>query len=163
MSVNTSWANPPGLAILQDRLQQTQLTINGTVRVANTLITQFLQTPSSETNWNNMNTGIIQFMSAYSPLLNGLRVLISLSDGTVAYATSRGALNTFADYQSKSINENHNTRVAVMTALLGNSGTGFETKQSTSTGYPSAYSVLRMGMASSVSLGCVVVSAYTVV
>ena len=155
-------ANSAGLTQLQTTLQSTQITISGVVRVANTIITDFLNNPSSETAWNNMNTVIQSFMTTYSPLLAGLRVLVTLSDGRVAYDTSKGANNTFANYQANTINENHNTRVAIMVALLGNSGVGNETKFSTSTGIKEAYNAIRMGLSTPEPLGCTRVSAAAV-
>ena len=152
------YASIPGLADLQNRLQGSQVVIDGAPRVVSTLTTQFLESPDVSGNWTNMVTGITAFITTYSTLLAGLRVLVTLSDGHVAYDSSKGVNNTFANFQSNTINENHNTRVAILTALLGNSNLGFETKFSTSTGISQAYCAARMGLATSNALGCLRVS-----
>jgi hypothetical protein len=154
-----SYANNPGLTELQGILLSTRVTISGVLRATNTLVTQFLQTPNSETAWNNMNTAIQSFLTTYSPLLAGLRVLVTLSDGHVAYDSFKGVNNTFANFQTNTIDENHNTRVAIMVALLGTNGFGTEIKNSTTTGTKQAYAASRMGLSTSEPLGCVRVSA----
>lgn len=150
-----AYTNPHALSTLHAELRSVIIDVNGTSRVADTLITQFLTTPNQESAWNNMNTVIQAFLSntRYAGL-SGLRVLITLSDGVVAYDSSKGANNTYANYRSNTINENHNSRVAIMTALLGNSGNGYETKYSTSTGVLQAYNAIRIGYSTSESLGC---------
>jgi hypothetical protein len=62
------------------------------------------------------------------------RVVITLPDGTVVVDTSKGANNTFANFQAKTINENHNSRVAILDAQLFECGIGVETKRSSTTG-----------------------------
>ena len=157
-----SYASISGLADLQNRLQSTQVTISGVQRIGSSLITQFLSNPSNESDWNNMNTVIQQFLTTFSSQITGLRVLITLTDGRVAYDSSKGANNTFARYQAGTINENHNTRVAIMVALLGTSGVGNETKFSTSTGLDEAYNAQRMGLSTPNALGVTRVSAESV-
>jgi len=67
------------------------------------------------------------------------RVLYCEPDGTVIFDSSKGSNNTFANFDSKSINENHNTRVAIMSAQSFVSGYGAEVKSSTSTGRVEVY------------------------
>jgi hypothetical protein len=50
-------------------------------------------------------------------LLAGSRIVITLPDGTVVVDTSKNN-NTYANFQAKAINENHNTRVAILDAQL---------------------------------------------
>jgi len=64
-----------------------------------------------------------QFAVIYGPTA---RVLYMEPDGTVILDTSKGALNTFANYKAKIINENHNTRVSIISAQLFTSGVGAE-------------------------------------
>jgi hypothetical protein len=149
-----AYSNIPTLSDLQARLQVTQVSINNVQKSGSSLISTFLSTPNSEAAWNNMNTVIQTFLARDSSLYPSLRVLITISDGRVAYDSSKGANNTFARYQSGLINENHNTRVAIMVALLGNSGVGNEDKFSTSTGINESYNALRMGLSTSNALGC---------
>ena len=153
-----AYTNPAGLTILQGDLQKTTVVIDTVTRSVSTLVTQFLLNPNVEVDWDNMDTGIQAFMTTYSGLLAGLRVLVSLADGKVAYDTGKGPANTFANYQAGTLGENHNTRISILTALLGTSGTGFETKYSDTTGQDQAYAAVRMGYASTNGLGVLRVS-----
>lgn len=92
--------------------------------------------------------------ATYAPLLaraqsvamsitNG-RVLIALPDGTVVLDTSR-TNNTYANFLAKAINENHNSRVAILAAQEYPCGLGLESKLSSSTGQNEAYFALRAG------------------
>jgi hypothetical protein len=157
-----SYGSIPGSSDLQYRLQSTQITIDGKVRIASSLISEFLNNTDDEIAWNNMNTVILKFLTTYSQLLTGLRVLITLSDGTVAYDSSKGIKNNFDNYQLKGLGENHNTRVAIMVALLGNSGVGNEQKYSTTTGKNENYTAVRMGLSTAKPLGCTRVSLDTI-
>lgn len=65
----------------------------------------------------------LQFAAIYGP---SARVLYMEPDGTVIVDTSKGALNTFANYKAKVINENHNSRVSIISAQLFTSGVGAE-------------------------------------
>lgn len=58
--------------------------------------------------------------------------------------TGKGSKNTFDDFQAKTINENHNSRQAVMTAYLF-AGYGAETKYSTSMRDVETYAAKRAG------------------
>ncbi len=73
------------------------------------------------------------------------RILIALADGTVVVDTSKGAANTYANYAAKKINENHNTRIAILDAQLFECGLGVETKRSTTDGVVESYVAVRLG------------------
>lgn len=77
------------------------------------------------------------------------RLLVAESDGTVVIDTSRAAgstnANTYANWQAKLINENHNTRVAVMAAQMFPCGVGYETKFSSTLGISQSYVGIRGG------------------
>ena len=155
-------ANSFSLVNLQSMLQTTTsasvVDSSGNRITASAAITTFLSNPSSDVYWTKMGTLIQAFITENASSIRGLRVLITLSDGKVAYDTSK--TNTFTKYQDGTINENHNTRIAIITALLGNSGNGNEDKFSTSTGIPEAYNAIRMGLSTTNSLGCSRVSFY---
>lgn len=73
-----------------------------------------------------------------------LRLLFCQPDGTVVYDS--GKTNSRELWKSKSINENHNTRVAIMQAQLLEEGIGEEIRQSTSVeGNFSHYYAVRLG------------------
>ena len=84
------------------------------------------------------------------------RLVVTESDGTVIYDTSHAATpgssapgnntNNYANWQSKLINENHNTRMAIMTAQMFPCGVGYETKYSSSVGTNQAYVAIRAGV-----------------
>ena len=73
------------------------------------------------------------------------RVMITLPDGTVVIDTSKGAANTYANYSAKKINENHNTRIAILDSQLFECGAGVETKRSTTDGVVESYVAIRLG------------------
>ncbi len=94
-----------------------------------------------------------------SGLVNG-RMLITLPDGTVVIDTARpiptqasdcGAtpadprMNCFQNFRNKTINENHNSRLAVMDAQQTTCGLGIESKFSTSTNSFEHYLAKRLG------------------
>ena len=84
-------------------------------------------------------------------------MLVALADGTVCY-DSTSVTNTYNNYQSKSINENHNSRVAILQALLGSSGVGFETKLSTTTNSMTNYLAQRIWFTNGRPMGTIRVS-----
>ena len=66
-------------------------------------------------------------------------------DGTVVVDTSKGATNTFANFDAKKINENHNTRISILDAQLYDCGVGLETKTSSTTDVKEVYLAKRLG------------------
>jgi len=155
----SAYPSTPGSAQLQSLLQN--LLVPGLPGSGSILITRFLTKPNDEGVWNDMNLLIQSFLTTYGPLIPGLRVLITLSDGRVGYDSSKGVENTYANYRANLINENHNSRVAIMVALLGNSGIGNESKFSTSTGRHESYTAVRMGFSPSNPMGTCRISSYT--
>jgi NAD-dependent oxidoreductase involved in siderophore biosynthesis len=73
------------------------------------------------------------------------RILVTLPDGTVVVDTSKGVLNTYANFVAKKINENHNSRVAILDTQLFECGLGVETKKSTTDGVVETYVARRLG------------------
>jgi len=81
------------------------------------------------------------------------RMVITLPDGTVVVDTAatddagntlpRG--NSYQHLVAKTVNENHNSRVAIFSAQLSPCGVGIETKVSTTTGDDESYVALRLG------------------
>jgi hypothetical protein len=131
----------------------------------------FLDTVN-EPKWNDMYAAVKAFIAAQSSsLYPGLRVVVTLSDGQVALDTSKDTTivggvpvptvgNTFLKFQGKTINENHNSRLSILTALLSNAGTGYEHKWSSSEQKFEIYHAQRMGSTPSHPLGVVRVSVY---
>lgn len=136
-------------------------------------ITTFVSNPI-EANFISMTTTLNSFVSYYytntQPNFTSIRVLISDSDGTVAYDSNVyigptlktpsqvPVISSFANYTSKVINENHNTRAAIMTALISNGGVGTEQRWSTSTNNFTQYLAVRIGINSETSYGVIRVS-----
>lgn len=163
------YANPADLANLQTILhrhifqpsssQDALLSSEVTPRLIGTIVTQFLLDPI-EKNWLRMHYAIQNFLVAGEggsvQLLAGLRVLVCLADGHVAYDSKKS--NSWSNFQTKTINENHNSRLSIMSALLGNSGNAFELRHSMSDGYKEAYNAQRIGPSAQNALGCVRVS-----
>jgi hypothetical protein len=81
------------------------------------------------------------------------RALIALPDGTVVIDTARAddptnvmaAGNSFQHFQTKTVNENHNSRIAILDAQVWPCGAGLERKFSSSTGFTETYFALRLG------------------
>ena len=84
--------------------------------------------------------------------LLGARILATLSDGTVWFDSSK-TNNTHEAFKLKKINENHNTRPAILKALMD--GEGYEAKYSTSDDKRQEYIAMRLGASSEESLGVV--------
>jgi hypothetical protein len=70
---------------------------------------------------------------------------VTLPDGTVVVDTKKTALNTYANYVAKKINENHNSRIAILDSRLFVCGAGVETKRSTTDGVVENYVAMRLG------------------
>jgi hypothetical protein len=81
------------------------------------------------------------------------RIVITQSDGTVVIDTSKPddptnvlpSGNSFQHFSNKTVNENHNSRVAIFTAQEYRCGMGIESKLSTTTGQHEHYVALRLG------------------
>ena len=111
------------------------------------LLTDFIAAnPDIETHLTNAAssqsgyTSAYSLVSSYASTHSGLRILITLADfSTVLMDTSKGSNNTFNNFDNKAINENHNSRSAMLQALLSKSGEGFEEKLSSSTNQTETY------------------------
>ena len=87
-----------------------------------------------------------------SSITNG-RILVSLPDGTVVLDTARPddptnmlpVGNSFQHFQSKTVNENHNSRMAILVAQEYPCGVGLESKLGTTTGQVESYLAIRVG------------------
>ena len=114
-----------------------------------TLQTQLAAVVDQTTYETLLNTA--NFLAANGTLVSG-RVVVSLADGTVVLDTSRDdntadpKSNSYAHFQAKTINENHNSRVAFFTAQEYPCGVALETKTSTSTGLVEDYVAFRLGV-----------------
>jgi opacity protein-like surface antigen len=73
------------------------------------------------------------------------RLVVTLADGTVVVDTGRSALNNYATYAAKGVNENHNSRVAIMLAQTHVCGLGVETKYSSTDKSNEKYVAIRLG------------------
>lgn len=60
-----------------------------------------------------------------STVVNGT-IVVTLPDGTVVVDTKKAALNTYANFKAKKINENHNTRISIVDTQLFECGLGVE-------------------------------------
>ncbi|MCC8995926.1 MAG: hypothetical protein LM517_02440 [Nitrosomonas sp.] len=105
-----------------------------------TLITKLSAVKDSAT----YNTLLTEATATAGLIANG-RVVITLPDGTVVIDTAKGAANTFANFDAKKINENHNTRISILDAQLYDCGVGLETKTSTTTDVKEVYLAKRLG------------------
>lgn len=87
-----------------------------------------------------------------SSIPNG-RLLVSLPDGTVVLDTARTddptnvmpVGNSYQHFQDKTVNENHNSRLAIFLAQEYPCGFALESKLSTTTGFTESYVAARLG------------------
>lgn len=100
------------------------------------VLINFLKNPGNSSKYTQMKE-LLDFVtqkcleSANEQIkINGSRILCTLPDGTVFYDSGKGDKNTFENFKSKSINENHNSRYACFESLKA--GDAYETKFSTS-------------------------------
>lgn len=107
----------------------------------------------SDTAYTNMLNALLSAKNNYVAD-TGLtkRILVTLSDGTVIFDSSK---DNNARANIKSINENHMSRVAIVSAALSQSGVAFEKKYSSSTGFFEEYLAHRLGKSSENSLGII--------
>jgi hypothetical protein len=138
--------------------------VNGTSTIQ-ILINTFLST-INETNWTAMVAGLRS--DAYNTSLGNpnydptvakpvqnIRTLITVADGTVAYDSSKGPSNTYANFGTKTINsDNHNTRPEILLSLLSNSGVGVANRYSTSVLKVDMNLATRFGLSTTYPLGC---------
>ena len=111
---------------------------------------------ASATQWEDMSAALVAIMAdASAALIPSPRILVTLSDGTVAYDTGKPTSNNFVKFVLKQVNENHNSRVAILTALLSTSGMGTEQKYSTSTRKTESYLAIRIGRTPQESVGVI--------
>jgi hypothetical protein len=117
-----------------------QAIVNAMVPVFGQLSTELTAVVDQPTYQNLLNTA----NTLAGSLATG-RVVITLPDGTVVIDTSKGGTNTFANFQAKTINENHNSRLAILAAQEYACGIGVESKFSTSTNQTESYVAIRTG------------------
>ena len=99
--------------------------------------------------------------------VTGARLLFCEADGTVIYDSGKVTIvnnvdtkNTYPNYIAKSINENHNSRIAILKALLSASGRSYEVKRSTSSDpiATESYVAVRLGTSSETAIGTMRIS-----
>jgi hypothetical protein len=107
--------------------------------------------------------------STHASGLDGLRLLFCETDGTVIFDSAQNgktvtvdgnsvARNSYASFSKKLVNENHQSRLAILKSLLSASGRAYETKRSTSTGITETYVSIRLGQSTEAGMGTVRIS-----
>jgi hypothetical protein len=111
-------------------------------RLSNTVMTELNRLVSLVKDAASYNK-----LATYAKRVAGAgRILITVPDGTVLYDSSKGASNTYAKYLGKTINENHNSRIAILDAQLYECGLGVEAKYSTTDRAREYYVAARLGL-----------------
>jgi hypothetical protein len=109
-----------------------------------------------------MRTALNNQQTAIFTTTNQFRILVSASDGTVAYDGSKSdTSNTFSNFNNKSINDNHNTRPEIMVATLNSSGTGLAARYSSSVSRNLLYNACRLGSSVNENVGTYRCSIYS--
>jgi hypothetical protein len=149
MSVNPA-SNFPNLA----GLSASVLAYSSSGSTVQNRIESFLNDLTAAT-YNPMAAAIIDASNNLAIGANAsLRILLAIDDGTVAFDSSKGAANTFANFDTNTINpSNHNTRPEVLVAILGNSGVGIADRFSKSVGKYQKYQATRLGNSTQSNLG----------
>jgi hypothetical protein len=148
-------SNYPNLAGLSAAVLAYNSPGNGIVE---NLIQTFLVT-ETEVTYNPMAAALIDASNNFAVGADSsLRLLLSISDGTVAFDSSRGAAtNTWTNYitgTGGSINSsNHNTRPEIMVAVLGNTGVGLSERYSRSVQRFQKYQANRFGSSTQANAG----------
>jgi hypothetical protein len=131
------------------RLQNAFTEISALAQAKGIKVTDFF----SESTYAKAATFMLGLSNVGKATATTFRVLITLPDGTVAFDSGKGNKNTYANFDDKLINENHNSRVAIMTALLSTDGNGVEKKLSSSSGTNEVYHAFRIGLSSTEAVG----------
>ena len=151
----TNTASAVSMALLQSKLMcyipdGSQYPLSNTIG----LFLEILDEPT----WNDMKAGINAFIGeSISDLYPFLGVLVTLSDGTVAYY-SHSPYSTYAAFSTKTpreMKENQNHSLSNLTALMSNDGTGYENKYSSVHQQDRVYYATRMGSSAQHALGVV--------
>ena len=153
-------SNYPNLAGLSASVLAYDSPGNGFVE---NLIQTFLVTETPVT-YNAMAAALIDASNNFADGTNStLRILLSISDGTVAFDSSKGfANNTWAGYTGNTINSsNHNTRPEILVAVLGNTGVGLSERYSRSVQTFQKYQATRFGSSTQSNAGTFRVSMNT--
>lgn len=94
---------------------------------------------------------LLNTANALAASLATARVVVTLPDGTVVLDTARDdntadpKSNAYQHFLDKTINENHNSRLAILGAQEYACGVGLESKLSTTTGLTESYVAIRVG------------------
>jgi hypothetical protein len=145
-------SNYPNLAGLSASVLAYNSSGNGFVE---NLIQTFLVT-ETEVTYNAMSAALIDASNNFATGTDStLRILLSISDGTVAFDSSKGAANnTWAGYTANTINSsNHNTRPEILVAVLGNTGVGLSERYSRSVQRFQKYQATRFGSSTQANAG----------
>ena len=135
----------PHPCLLQDKVKNDLF-----VKLYNTILVNNLETELQKLQIVDSESQYDSFVSLITKLFGVVigtespRILVTESDGTVVMDSSK-TTNTYANWKAKKINENHNTRVAVLNSQLQEGGVGCETKYSSSTGTKQVYVATRAG------------------
>eukprot|EP01084_Bolivina_argentea_P214630 364374_1 len=81
--------------------------------------------------WDPTDSSTYAAVANIGPKLLPFRTLLALPDGAVIYDETQGAKNTYENARDKAIAENHNSRPAVLSALLNDPGMAWEKRLST--------------------------------
>jgi hypothetical protein len=167
---------PIALEALYSTLSTTSVTIGPLNKSAASFILDFMLAPDDENLYNMLVTAIQEWIDSdnveHSVGLNekvrGLRIAIIAANGHVYYDSNAKLNNLFENINIPSrttpwngkyiINENHNTRVYTMGALLSSSGKFAVSEYSTSTSSYRQYLAVRQGFTTNQPIGTIVIS-----
>lgn len=86
------------------------------------------------------------------------RVMVVMADGNVFYDSSKDDMNTYNNFITSNLGQNHGTRGYIQRAFLSRDGTGTETKWSFTTQGLESYYAVRFGRSDTGVIGAIVFS-----
>lgn len=91
-------------------------------------------------------------------VISNTRVMVVMADGNVFYDSFKGQDNTYDNFISLNLGQNHGTRGYIQKAILSREGTGTETKWSSTTKGLESYYAVRLGRSDTGSIGVIIFS-----
>jgi hypothetical protein len=100
----------------------------------------------TSTEYDSFYTQIITIFNLPLYPTDGFRLVVTEPDGTVIIDTIKTTSNTFSNWKTKTINENHNSRIAILDAQSLEGGVGYEFKHSSTMDLYQYYVAIRAGL-----------------
>lgn len=118
---------------------------NASYKILNSVLAPKVANLTTLLRATNDQPSYSKLLTAVKATAGAKRLVVTLADGTVVVDTGKSANNNYATFAAKAVNENHNSRVAIMLAQTHECGLGVETKYSSSDKSNEKYVAIRLG------------------